>query len=77
MDIASLIGVLLGGGLLFAAILTAEGSSLGAFVDYPSMMVVIGGAFSALLISFPLKKFLALMPMIVSRFALLKLTNQF
>jgi len=60
MDIASLIGVLLGGGLLFTAILTAEGSSLGAFIDYPSMMVVIGGAFSALLISFPLKKFLAL-----------------
>ena len=45
-------------GLIFAAIGMAEGASYGAFVDYPSMMVVIGGAISAAMISFPLKNFL-------------------
>ncbi len=59
MDIASVVGLLVGASLLLIAILIAPGSSLGAFIDYPSMMVVIGGAFSAALISFPLKRFLA------------------
>jgi chemotaxis protein MotA len=60
MDIASVIGLLVGASLLFIAILIAPGSSLGAFIDYPSMMVVVGGAISAVLISFPLKNFLGL-----------------
>ena len=45
-------------GLILAAIGMAEGASYGAFVDYPSAMVVIGGAISAAMISFPLKNFL-------------------
>ncbi len=60
MDIASVIGVLLGASLLLIAIAIAPGSSFGAFIDYPSMMVVIGGAVCAVLISFPLKSFLGL-----------------
>lgn len=60
MDIASVIGVLLGAALLLIAIAIAPGSSFGAFIDYPSMMVVIGGAVCAVLISFPLKTFLGL-----------------
>ena len=60
MDIASVIGQLLGISLLVIAIAIAPGSTFGAFIDYPSMMVVIGGATAAVLISFPLKAFLGL-----------------
>jgi len=58
MDIASVVGLLVGASLLVIAIMIAPGSSFGAFIDYPSGMVVIGGAISAALISFPLKRFL-------------------
>lgn len=58
MDITSIIGVLLAFGLILAAILTAEGSKLSAFIDYPSAMVVIGGAIAATMIAFPLKSIL-------------------
>ena len=56
MDIASIIGMLLGGGLLLVSIVLK--SPLGAFVDVPSMLVVIGGAASAVMISFPLRNIL-------------------
>jgi len=60
MDIASLIGFLLAVGLLLGAILTAPGSKLSAFLDAPSLLVVVGGAFATGLIAFPLKNFLSL-----------------
>ena len=52
MDIATIIGLVLGVGLVASAILMK--SSLGPFIDAASMAVVIGGAISAVLISFPL-----------------------
>lgn len=58
MDIASVVGVIVAVGLMVIAIAIAEGASFAAFVDYPSMMVVIGGAIAAAMISFPLKNFL-------------------
>ena len=58
MDISSVIGVLLAIGLILGAIGTAEGASFSAFLDAPSLMVVIGGAVSAAMICFPLKTFL-------------------
>ena len=58
MDIASVIGLLLGASLLVIAIMIAPGASFGAFIDYPSMMVVVGGSLAAALICFPLKSFL-------------------
>ncbi|MDA7979116.1 MAG: motility protein A [Pirellulales bacterium] len=60
MDISSVVGLLLGIILLVAAIAIAPGSSFGAFIDYPSLMVVVGGAIAATLISFPLKTFLSI-----------------
>ncbi len=60
MDIASVVGLLLGISLLVIAILIAPGASFGAFIDYPSIMVVVGGSISAALICFPLKNFLSL-----------------
>lgn len=56
MDLATLIGFVFGIGIVLAAILT--GSELTAFVNGPSLMVVIGGTIAATLIRFPMKTFL-------------------
>lgn len=52
MDIATVIGILLGSGLVLAAILMK--SPLVAFIDPASAAVVLGGTAAAALISFPL-----------------------
>lgn len=62
MDIASVVGLVAAFGLILVAILIAPGSSLAAFIDVPSILVVCGGALAACLIAFPLKSILA-MPM--------------
>ncbi len=59
MDIASVIGLVLALGLIVGSILLG-GGSFAAFFDAPSMMVVVGGAFAAVLICFPLKNFLSM-----------------
>ncbi|MFK7988488.1 MAG: motility protein A [Sandaracinaceae bacterium] len=48
MDIATLIGIVLGFGLIIGSILI--GGSLGAFIDIPSLLIVIGGTIAATLI---------------------------
>jgi len=58
MDISSLVGLLGGISVMVIAIAIAPGASFKAFIDYPSIMVVLGGATAAALISFPLKQFL-------------------
>lgn len=58
MDIASVVGLLLGATVLVVAIMIAPGASFAGFVDLPSIMVVIGGTIAAVLICFPLKSFL-------------------
>ncbi len=60
MDLATLIGLGLGILLLVASIMMAEGATFGAFIDIPSLMVVVGGAFAATMICMPLKNFLAI-----------------
>ncbi len=60
MDIASFAGLLFGIAVLVIAIAIAPGASFGAFVDYPSVMVVAGGSIAAVLICFPLKNFINL-----------------
>ncbi len=52
MDIATVIGFVLGLGLICGAIMMK--SSLGPFIDAASLAVVVGGAISATLIAFPL-----------------------
>lgn len=74
MDISSVIGLLLAIGLILAAIAVAEGSKFSAFVDYPSLMVVIGGAMAAALLCFPLKNFLGTI-MVVKKVFLNKQDN--
>ncbi len=53
MDIATIIGLVAGVGLLLWAIMGK--SDIGAFIDVGSVAIVFGGALSAALISFPLR----------------------
>ncbi|OHB67126.1 MAG: flagellar motor protein MotP [Planctomycetes bacterium RBG_13_63_9] len=58
MDIASVIGILLGTALILGSIMIQ--SPLGAFFDSASVLVVVGGSIASVLICFPLKSFLGL-----------------
>ena len=53
MDIGTLVGIVLGFGLVFGSILI--GPSPAGFLDTASMMIVLGGVAAATLISFPLE----------------------
>ena len=53
MDIATLIGVLFGSGLVIAAIMM--GGQAGLFVNVPGLLIVLGGSFSVLFVKFPMK----------------------
>ena len=54
MDLATVVGLLGGVGLLGTAMSLGAGG-LGSFIDIPSILVVIGGTVAATLITFPLK----------------------
>jgi len=56
MDIASIVGLLLGATLLTLAIVLK--SPIGAFLDVPSILVVLGGSVSAVMICFPIRHIL-------------------
>jgi chemotaxis protein MotA len=58
MDIATLVGVFVAFTLIVTAIILGGGSFI-AFFDAPSVMVVVGGAIAATLISYPLRNFLS------------------
>ncbi|TWT86512.1 Chemotaxis protein PomA [Pseudobythopirellula maris] len=57
MDIATAAGVVIAIALILVSIILGGGSFI-AFIDIASMMVVIGGAIAATLISYPLPSFL-------------------
>lgn len=59
MDIATLVGIVLSIGLVFASIIVG-GGVLTAFIDVPSLLVVIGGSVASVMISFPLQNFLSI-----------------
>ncbi len=52
MDIATIIGIVMAFGLILTSIIM--GTGLGAFIDIPSIIIVIGGTIASLLIAFPL-----------------------
>ena len=62
MDISTVVGVVLGFALIALAILL--GGSMLAYVDIPSVMIVVGGCTAALLAAFPLARALK-MPKVV------------
>jgi len=58
VDIATIIGLIVGFALIVVAILL--GGSFPAYVSAPSMMIVVGGAFAATMTAFPLARFMLL-----------------
>lgn len=72
MDIATIIGIVLGFALIIGAILTK--TTLAVFIDPASMAIVAGGAASAVLISFPLGQVFKIMRVVKKAF-LVKPTN--
>jgi chemotaxis protein MotA len=60
MDIATIIGILGGFGLVIAAM--AWGGGLAWFFDLPSIMIVLGGTFGAVLINYPFSTILKVVP---------------
>jgi chemotaxis protein MotA len=62
MDIATLVGIVVGIALISYAILL--GGNFGLFIDLPSVMIVFGGTAAATLINFPLKQVLSVMKVV-------------
>lgn len=58
MDLATVVGIVLGAALVLMAILM--GGSFGAYVDAPSMLIVLGGATAATMAAYPLYRFMKL-----------------
>lgn len=52
MDIATIVGMIVGAAVIVVAILL--GGSFGMFIDIPSVLIVVGGGLAATLIRFPL-----------------------
>ena len=73
MDIATILGLLLGFGLILTSI-AMGGGGLGPFIDIPSGMIVFGGAAAASLINFSLKDNLGAFGVVLKCF-LFKLPN--
>lgn len=57
MDIATVLGIFVAGGLVITSILM--GGSGTWFINYPSMMIVIGGTMGATLLAYPLSDLLS------------------
>lgn len=66
MDLATIIGIILGIGLIVGSILSV--TSLSTFIDVPSFAIVIGGTVAAVLIAFPLGQSLKLAKIVKNAF---------
>ena len=65
MDLGTLIGIILGMGLVIGAIAIGGGAG---FFDVPSLLITVGGAFSATLMNFPLPKIVSTMGVVRKAF---------
>jgi chemotaxis protein MotA len=66
MDLATIIGILMGIGLVAGAIMMQE--SIAAFIDLASVAIVIGGTVAAALVSFPLTHVIKIMAVVRKAF---------
>ena len=57
MDITTFMGILVAGGLVISAIVM--GGSGTWFINYPSIMIVMGGTMGATLLNYPLSEVLS------------------
>ena len=60
MDLGTIIGMILGFVMILMSVLTS-GGSLGSYIDIPSIFMVVGGSFAALMVSNPLGRVLGMM----------------
>jgi chemotaxis protein MotA len=67
MDIATLVGIILALALVVGSIIIG-GGVITAFIDVPSILVVFGGSFAAVMIAFPLKTFLSVFSVTLKAF---------
>jgi len=57
MDIATLLGIVVGAGLVVASIFLGEGvNGFKPFMNYEALLIVAGGTFSALLVNYPVSQ---------------------
>ncbi|RKX91874.1 MAG: motility protein A [Spirochaetes bacterium] len=63
MDLASIVGIGLGFGLILMSMVLG-GAGLSIYVDIPSVLMVIGGSFAAMLLSNPLPRMLGIAKLI-------------
>ena len=68
MDIATIIGLVLGIGLVLTSIAMGSGGLM-PFVNVPSLMITVGGSIAALLINFPLKSVLGVFKVVKKCFS--------
>lgn len=68
MDLATILGILSGLGLIIMTIIA--GGSAEIFIHIPSMMVVFGGAVAATLVNFPMKEVIGVMKVVSNAFKL-------
>ncbi len=61
MDIATLLGIIIGMGLVVAAILLGEGvAGFKPFMNYEAVLIVMGGTFCAILVNYPVSQVVGL-----------------
>ena len=75
MDIASILGIVVGLGVLYFTILHEGGGSLGPFLHPGGFILILGGAVGAALVAFPLKNFLTLGKLLLTIFRSRKVEN--
>lgn len=68
MDKATVGGVFSAWAIVLLAIWIAPGASFTAFIDYPSLMMVVGGAVAAVLIAFPMKTVMSVPKVVMKAF---------
>ena len=73
MDIATIVGLILGVGLILTSIMMG-GGGIAPFINYPSLMITVGGSIAALMINFPLKSVLGV-PTVIKNCFLQKLPD--
>jgi chemotaxis protein MotA len=65
MDIATLLGIVVGAGLVVLAVLLGEGvAGFKPFLNYEAVLIVAGGTFCSLLVNYPLSQVLGLMKVV-------------
>ena len=66
MDVGTVVGIVVGFGLLLGSILM--GGELAAFISIPSLLIVVGGTAAATLINFPIPDFMGVMKVVKNAF---------